>query len=221
MLIPKNNNKNYLKMETNINLEKPFIIGIGGGTSSGKTTVAKSIINRLENDITYISYDNYYLDQSHLCPEERSKINFDHPSSLDTDKLFNDLQDLINGKEIEMPIYDFVTHTRHKKSILVKPNKIFLIEGILTLNDIRLRNIMNIKIFVDTEADERFIRRLTRDLKERGRKIDDIIEQYKNTVKPMHVQFIEPTKVFADIIIPSGYNKAAVDIVINGLMKYL
>lgn len=203
------------------NLDKPFIIGIGGGTSSGKTTVAKSIINHLEKDITYVSYDNYYLDQSHLSLGERSKINFDHPSSLDTDKLLEDLQDLINGKEIQMPKYDFVTHTRDKKSFLIKPNKIILVEGILALNNIKLRDLMDIKIFVDTEADERFIRRLTRDLSERGREIQDIIRQYQITVKPMHVQFIEPTKVFADIIIPSGYNKAAVDIVINGLMKYL
>ena len=193
-----------------------YFIGISGGTSSGKTTVAKDIISKLGYDnITYISYDNYYFDLSHLSIEERGNINFDHPSSLDTEKLITDIKLLLNNKSIEMPIYDFITHTRSKSYKKINPSKIILLEGILALNNLELRNLMNVKIFVDTEADERFIRRLTRDIKDRGRDIHNIIDQYQTTVKPMHIQFIEPTKVYADIIIPSGYNSAAVDIMIN------
>ncbi len=202
---------------------KPYIIGIGGGTSSGKTTVAKEIIKNIdEESIAYLSYDNYYRDLSNLNPQERSKINFDHPSSLDTDLLINDVKQLINGTTIQTPIYDFVTHTRDQtQSKIITPKKIILIEGILALSNIDLRNLMDIKIFVDTEADERLIRRITRDIKERERKLEDIISQYQATVKPMHQQFIEPSKAYADIIIPSGYNDAAVKMVINGILKII
>ena len=201
-------------------MKKPYVIGIGGGTSSGKTTVATEIINNIdEESIAYLSYDNYYNDLSDLEPNERSKINFDHPSSLDTDRLISDVKCLANGEHIETPIYDFVTHTRSQLTKIVTPKKIILIEGILALANIDLRELMDIKIFVDTEADERLIRRITRDINERDRNFDDIIVQYKTTVKPMHQQFIEPSKAYADIIIPSGYNDAAVKMVINGILK--
>jgi uridine kinase len=201
-------------------MKKPYVIGIGGGTSSGKTTVATEIINNIdEESIAYLSYDNYYNDLSDLDPNERSKINFDHPSSLDTDRLISDVKCLAKGESIETPIYDFVTHTRRQITKIVTPKKIILIEGILTLANIDLRELMDIKIFVDTEADERLIRRITRDINDRARNFDDIIVQYKTTVKPMHQQFIEPSKAYADIIIPSGYNDAAVKMVINGILK--
>ena len=200
---------------------KPYIIGIGGGTSSGKTTVAKAIVDKLgSNNITYISYDNYYKDLSYLAVESRNAINFDHPNSLDTILLIKHIETLINGKSIETPKYDFITHTRcEKKGKLLNPKKIILIEGILALHDYKLQKLMDIKIFVDTSPDERLIRRLDRDIKTRGRDYSSVIKQYQTTVKPMHLQFIQPTKEYADIIIPSGYNKAAVDIVINGLLK--
>ena len=201
-------------------MKKPYVIGIGGGTSSGKTTVATEIINNIdEESIAYLSYDNYYNDLSDLDPNERSKINFDHPSSLDTDRLISDVKSLAKGEHIETPIYDFVTHTRSQLTKIVTPKKIILIEGILALANIDLRELMDIKIFVDTEADERLIRRITRDINDRARNFDDIIVQYKTTVKPMHQQFIEPSKAYADIIIPSGYNDAAVKMVINGILK--
>ena len=198
----------------------PYIIGIAGGTSSGKTTVSKAISDKvgIEN-ITYLNYDNYYLDQSHLDIKERGKINYDHPSSLDTDQLIKDLKNLIKGEIVRIPIYDFITHTRLSETKTVYPKKVILVEGILTLTNIVLRALFSIKIFVDTEADERFIRRLTRDIQERGRTVNQIIKQYQTTVKPMHQQFIEPFKCTADIIIPSGYNKAAIDLVTNSLFQ--
>jgi uridine kinase len=197
-----------------------YIIGIAGGTSSGKTTVSKAISDKLGvENISYLNYDNYYLDQSHLDITDRAKINYDHPSSLDTDQLIYDLKQLIMGKVVEIPIYDFITHTRLKTTQKVYPKKIILVEGILTLTNIVLGALFSLKIFVDTEADERFIRRLTRDIKERGRTVTQIVNQYQNTVKPMHQKFIEPYKSTADIIIPSGYNKAAVDLVTNSLFQ--
>ena len=196
----------------------PYIIGIAGGTSSGKTTVATEIIKNIDQEnIAYLSYDNYYNDLRDLSPSDRAKINFDHPASLDTERLISDIKQLIDGKSVSIPTYDFVTHTRSDQTILMKSKKIILVEGILALANIELRNLMNIKIFVDTEADERLIRRITRDMKDRSRKFDDIIAQYQQTVKPMHQQFIEPSKKYADIIIPSGYNDAAVKMVISSI----
>ena len=199
-----------------------YIIGIGGGTSSGKTTTAKAISKVIgKENIVYLKYDNYYLDLSNLSIEERKMKNFDHPSSLDTNLFINDIRKLKTGKSIEMPIYDFVTHTRKKETIKLESKKIILVEGILVLHSPELRDLMDIKLFVDTAADERFIRRLSRDLKERGRNTQEVIEQYQNTVKPMHNQFIEPTKIYADMIIPSGYNVAAVNMVVNAISNII
>lgn len=201
---------------------KPYIIGIGGGTSSGKTTVATEIINNINDEnIAYLSYDNYYRDLSHLESVERGTINFDHPSSLDTERLISDVRHLLNGQSINVPIYDFVTHTHRQETTVITPKRIILIEGILALANVELREFMDIKIFVDTEADERLIRRITRDMKDRSRHFDDIVMQYKTTVKPMHQQFIEPSKAYADIIIPSGYNDAAVKMVINAILMII
>lgn len=199
-----------------------FIIGIAGGTGSGKTTVANSIIDRIGiNNIAYICHDNYYKDLSIVSELERSKVNFDHPNSLDTELMINDIFKLYNGNTIYSPIYDFKTHTRLEKKTTVNPKPIILIEGILIYNSIKLREMMNMKIFVDTEADERFIRRLKRDMQNRNRNLNNIIEQYINTVKPMHQQFVEPSKNYADIIIPSGYNKIAVDTLVNSLQTII
>ncbi|BEP28973.1 uridine kinase [Helicovermis profundi] len=193
---------------------RPILIGICGGTGSGKTTVAKSIFKSLpEKNIAIIEQDAYYRDQSYLELEERVKTNYDHPLAFDTDLLIEQLTDLLKGKEIEKPNYNFSTHTRETVTTNVKPKDIIILEGIMILEDQRLRDLMDIKIFVDTDADVRVIRRITRDIKERGRTLESVIGQYLNTVKPAHELFIEPTKKFADIIIPEGgYNKVAIDI---------
>lgn len=201
---------------------KPYIIGIAGGTSSGKTTVAKEIIKKIgNNNVTYINHDNYYKDLSHLSSEDRAKINFDHPNSLDTKTLFNDIQKIINKQEVNIPIYDFITHTRKKNTNFIIPKNIIILEGILIFNELNIRNFIDIKIFVDTPSDERLIRRIQRDIDERGRTLKNVIFQYKETVKPMHQQFIEPTKNYADFIIPNGYNSAVVDLVVDSLVNKL
>ena len=198
----------------------PFIITIAGGTSSGKTSVSKAIIKNLGKDkITYISYDNYYFDLSHLTQSERANVNFDHPNSLDSQQLCQDLKQMINKQSISIPQYDFNTHTRRTDCLKVEPKNIILVEGILALHHPDIRKLSNLKIFVDTPADERLIRRIQRDISNRGRKLDDVIHQYQQTVKPMHEQFIEPTRVYADIIIPNGYNKTVVDLLVNSMLS--
>ncbi|WIF94506.1 uridine kinase [Caminicella sporogenes] len=198
-------------------MKKPIIIGITGGTGSGKSTVAKAIYKSLpENSIAVIEQDAYYKDQRHLSFEERTKMNYDHPLAFDTELLLEHLNALLNGQPIEKPIYDFTNHIRKDETIKVEPRDIIMLEGIMILEDKRLRDLMDIKIFVDTDADVRVIRRITRDMKERGRTLESIINQYLFTVKPAHQQFIEPTKKYADIIIPEGgYNKVAIDIVVT------
>ena len=198
----------------------PFIITIAGGTSSGKTSVSRAIIETLgEDKITYISYDNYYFDLSHLSKSEIESVNFDHPISLDTYQLCKDLKQMINKQSISIPQYDFKTHTRQTDCLKVEPRNIILVEGILALHHPEIRNLSNLKIFVDTPADERLIRRIQRDITNRGRSLDEVIYQYKQTVKPMHEQFIEPTRVYADIIIPNGYNKTVVDLLVNSMLS--
>ncbi|RKD27907.1 uridine kinase [Caminicella sporogenes DSM 14501] len=198
-------------------MKKPIIIGITGGTGSGKSTVAKAIYKSLpENSIAVIEQDAYYKDQRHLSFEERTKMNYDHPLAFDTELLLEHLNALLNGQPIEKPIYDFTNHIRKDETIKVEPRDIIMLEGIMILEDKRLRDLMDIKIFVDTDADVRVIRRIIRDMKERGRTLESIINQYLFTVKPAHQQFIEPTKKYADIIIPEGgYNKVAIDIVVT------
>lgn len=196
-------------------MNKPVIIGISGGTGSGKSTVAQEIYKNFgESCITMIEQDSYYKDQSYLSLEQRIKTNYDHPNAFDTDLLIEHLNKLMNGEIIEKPIYDFSIHTRSKKTIKVEPRDIIIIEGILVFQDVRLRDMLDIKIYVDTDADVRIIRRLVRDINERGRTVESVINQYLSVVRPMHMQFIEPTKKYADIIVPEGgQNKVAIDII--------
>ena len=192
-----------------------LIIGIAGGTGRGKTTVVKQIMEQLpEGEVCVISQDSYYKSTDHLSYDERTKINFDHPKSIDFDLLVQHLIALKEGKIIEQPIYSFVTHNRTNDTLKTHPKKVIIIEGILIFNSKKLRNLFDIKIFVHADTDERLIRRIKRDITERGRDINEVIDRYQDTLKPMHQQFIEPTKNFADIIIPNDrFNTVAIDIV--------
>jgi len=192
-----------------------LIIGIAGGTGSGKTTVVNQILNELPADeVTVISQDSYYKENFNLSYEERTKINFDHPKAIDFELLVKHLKALKNGKVVEQPIYSFVTHNRTQDVHITHPKKVIIVEGILIFNQAELRDLFDIKIFVHADADERLIRRVRRDITERGRDINEVLSRYKDTLKPMHQQFIEPTKNYADIIIPNDrYNTVAIDIV--------
>ncbi len=192
-----------------------FIIGIAGGTGCGKTTVVNQILNELpEGEVGVISQDSYYTDTSHLNYEERVKINFDHPRSIDFKLLTNHLKKLKKGKPVHQPVYSFIKHNRTGDTILTHPRKVMIVEGILILTNPELREMFDINVFVHADSDERLIRRLKRDISERGRDLDEVLSRYQNTLKPMHDQFIEPMKEFADIIIPNNkYNTVAVDIV--------
>ena len=192
-----------------------LIIGIAGGTGCGKTTVVNQILNELpEGEVGIISQDSYYKDTSHLSYEERTNINFDHPRSIDFELLTQHLKDLKNKMPVHQPVYSFVKHNRTGDSILTHPRKVMIVEGILILTNPELREMFDIKIFVHADSDERLIRRLKRDISERGRDLDEILTRYQNTLKPMHSQFIEPLKEYADIIIPNNkYNTVAIDIV--------
>ncbi len=192
-----------------------LIIGIGGGTGSGKTTVVNKIISESPpGEVTIISQDSYYKDLSHLDYESRTKVNFDHPNSIDFQLLCGHLAELRKGESIEQPVYSFVEHNRTDETVTTHPKKVIVVEGILILTDPSIRDLFDIKIFVHADSDERLIRRLKRDIAERGRDLEEVLSRYQNTLKPMHQQFIEPTKEFADIIIPNNrYNTVAVDIV--------
>jgi len=192
-----------------------LIIGIAGGTGSGKTTVVRQIIDELKNEeVDVISQDSYYLDTTHLPFEERVKINFDHPKSIDFDLLVEHLKELKAGKTIEEPVYSFTEHNRTNETRTIHPRKVLIVEGILILTHPDVREMFDIKIYVHADSDERLIRRLKRDINERGRDLDEVLWRYQTTLKPMHQQFIEPTKEFADIIIPTNrFNTVAVDIV--------
>jgi uridine kinase len=186
---------------------KPFIIGIAGGTGSGKTTVARRIYDSLHLDsAVFLDHDSYYRELDHLPMEERRRVNFDHPDSLDNDLLIAHLERLLAREAIDKPVYDFGAHTRAPQTARIEPRDVILVEGILLFAEPRLRDLFDLKIFVDTEADVRFIRRLRRDLEMRGRTVESVIEQYLGTVRPMHFEFVEPTKRYADVIIPRGGN---------------
>ena len=192
-----------------------LIIGIAGGTGCGKTTVVNQILNELpEGEVGVISQDSYYKDTSHLTYDERVKINFDHPRSIDFELLEQHLNQLKKGDSIEQPVYSFVKHNRTGDTINTKPRKVMIVEGILILTNPELRELFDIKIFVHADSDERLIRRLKRDISERGRDLEEVLTRYQTTLKPMHQQFIEPMKEYADIIIPNNkFNTVAVDIV--------
>lgn len=192
-----------------------LIIGIAGGTGCGKTTVVNQLLNELsKEDVGVISQDSYYHDTSELSYDKRTIINFDHPNSIDFKLLETHLKELKKGKRIHQPVYSFIKHNRTKETTLTSPSKVLIVEGILILSNPALRDLFDIKIFVDADSDERLIRRLKRDISERGRDFNDVLTRYKKTLKPMHDLFIEPTKEFADIIIPNNhYNTVAIDIV--------
>ncbi|MFD2550486.1 uridine kinase [Bizionia sediminis] len=192
-----------------------LIIGIAGGTGCGKTTVVNQILEQLpEGEVGVISQDSYYKDTTHLSYDERVKINFDHPRSIDFELLTNHLKALKEGQDINQPVYSFIKHNRTGDTILTHPREVMIVEGILILTNPELRDMFDIKIFVHADSDERLIRRLKRDISERGRDLDEVLSRYQNTLKPMHQQFIEPMKAYADIIIPNNkYNTVAVDIV--------
>ena len=196
------------------NRKKAILIGVGGGTGSGKTSVAKALTREFgSKDVLLIEQDSYYNDISHMTFEERSLINFDHPDSVDFKLIREHISDVLKGNEIKVPIYDFKTHLRTDKTSNYRGHHIIILEGILSLYDPILRDFMNIKIYVDTPDDIRVLRRMKRDINKRGRSVESVTDQYYNTVRPMHIQFVEPTKKFADIIIPEGgKNKVAIDI---------
>jgi len=192
-----------------------LIIGIAGGTGSGKTTVVNQILNELPlEEVGIISQDSYYKETTNLSYEERTKINFDHPRAIDFELLVQHLKELKKGNAIQQPVYSFVTHNRTEDTVLTHPRKVMIVEGILILTNAELRELCDIKVFVHADLDERLIRRIKRDIAERGRDLNEVLNRYQTTLKPMHEQFIEPTKAFADIIIPNEkYNTVAVDII--------
>ncbi|MCR5721112.1 MAG: uridine kinase [Lachnospiraceae bacterium] len=199
-----------------------LVIGIAGGTGSGKTTITRKITERFGDDVSVIRHDNYYKAHHDMTYEERSKLNYDHPDSLDTWMLADDIKALKEGKEVRCPVYDFTIHDRSDDTELIKPSKVLIVEGILIFADKRLRDEMDIKIYVDTDADVRILRRILRDVKKRGRSLDSVVEQYLNTVKPMHEQFVEPSKKNADIIIPEGgHNMVALDMVMERVKAHI
>ena len=202
-------------------MKSPMLIGIAGGTGSGKSTFAQRLLALFPNEITVISYDNYYKPQDHLEFEERIKTNYDCPDALDTDLLVKHLRALQKGETVDVPNYDFKIHTRKAEMTRLAPSPVIIVDGILTFHDERLREMFDIKIFTDADADERILRRLRRDVRERGRDIDGVISQYLGTVKPMHGIYVEPTKKYADIIINGGKNKTALDIVATRIAKRL
>lgn len=200
----------------------PIIIGIAGGTGSGKSTLADNIKKEFANNITMLSHDYYYKSNSHLSFDERKKLNYDHPDAFDTDLLIEHLNKLKKGEVIYRPNYSFVTHLREEQTVEVVPKKVILLDGILIFENKELRDMMDIKIFVDTDADIRFIRRLVRDVSDRGRTLESVIEQYTTTVKPMHEQFVEPSKKYADIIVPEGgYNHVALNMIIEKIRSII
>lgn len=201
----------------------PIVIGIAGGSGSGKTTVAQEILNRVgPARIAYLPHDAYYRDLSGLPPAQRAEVNFDHPNALETELLIQHVLQLKQYQPIELPVYDFSIHTRTAQTVLIKPQRVIMVEGILIFAEPELRKLFDIRIFVDTDSDLRFIRRLQRDLTERGRTTESVIHQYLKTVRPMHLEFVEPSKRYADIIIPEGgFNLPALDMVVARIEEML
>lgn len=202
---------------------KNTVIGIAGGTGSGKTTVVKKIISSFPDDrVIMLPQDAYYKDQGNISLDERKLVNYDHPSAFDNELLIEHIKKLSTGISVDLPVYSYITYTRQKDSIHIEPGEIIIVEGILVLEDPILRELLDIKIFVDAPADVRFIRRLKRDIMERGRSVDSVIDQYMNVVRPMHMQFVEPSKWYADIIVPEGgENEVAIDLITTKIRSLL
>lgn len=199
-----------------------IVIGIAGGTGSGKSTITKKLIQRFGDNVSVIHHDNYYKAHHNMPYEERCKLNYDHPNAFDTDLLIRAVEDLKNGLEVTCPVYDFTIHDRSEETIIVKPARVIIVEGILIFESRELCSLMDIKLYVDTDADVRILRRITRDVRDRGRSLESVIDQYLQTVKPMHEQFVEPSKKNADIIIPQGgHNRVALEMVIQRVKAHL
>jgi uridine kinase len=202
---------------------KPLIIGVAGGTGSGKSTVARNVAQALHTEsVAFIDMDAYYLNFAHLPLPERRKINWDHPDAFDWDLLIGQLARLAAGDAIEKPVYDFLTHTRSDRTVIVPPVQVVVIDGILLFSDPRVRDLCDVKVFVDADADIRLIRRIRRDMSKRGRPLDEIIDQYLTTVQPMHLQFVEPSKRYADVIVPrGGHNAIAIEMIVAKIQRRL
>lgn len=199
-----------------------MVIGIAGGTGSGKTTITRKLVQRFGSDVSVIYHDNYYKAHHSMSYEERSRLNYDHPDSFDTDLLIEAVRQLKQGHSVECPVYDYSIHDRTDKVLVVRPARVIIVEGILIFQSRELCNEMDIKIYVDTDADVRILRRIVRDVRDRGRSLDSVVDQYLTTVKPMHEQFVEPSKRNADIIIPEGgHNQVAMDMVMERVRAHL
>ena len=202
--------------------KKILVIGIAGGTGSGKTTLMNNLIAEFSDVVTLLSHDNYYKRHDELTYEQRCQLNYDEPAALETDLMARHLDSLRRGEAIDCPVYDFTIHNRSDKTIRIEPKKVIIVEGILIFEDKPLRDLMDIKIFVDTDADVRLCRRIVRDVRERGRTLESVVDQYQNTVKPMHELYVEPSKKFADIIVPEGgKNLVALDMIMGRIRRHL
>lgn len=204
-------------------MKRPVIIAVAGGSASGKTTVVEEVISKLKKEfVVVIMHDDYYKEHNHLSLEERKTVNYDHPDSIDNELFLKHVNKLLKGEEINKPIYDFNAYSRLEKTEKITPKKVIILEGILVLTDKRIRELADIKLYVDLDSDMRFIRRMERDIKERGRTVESVVDQYLKTVKPMHHQFVEPTKRYADVIIPNDHkHDVAVDIIVSKINTIL
>ena len=201
---------------------RPLIIGIAGGTGSGKTTLVENLKEQFGADISVLPHDNYYAAHHDMSLEERQTLNYDHPAAFDTDRMIQDLEDLKAGKTVQCPVYDYAIHDRTEETLTLAPNKVILVEGILIFENKALRDLMDIKIFVETDADVRILRRALRDVEERGRSMQSVVEQYLATVKPMHEQFVEPTRKYADIVVlEGGHNLVALDLIMQRIANHI
>ena len=203
-------------------MEKILVIGIAGGSGSGKTTLMKRLVEQFGDDVTVVSHDNYYRRHDELTYEERSRINYDEPASLETDLMAYHLDCLRNGQAIDCPVYDYAAHNRSNETIHIEPRKVIIVEGIMIFENEPLRNLMDIRIFVDTDADVRLCRRIKRDVNKRGRTLESVLTQYQETVKPMHEQYVEPSKKFANIVVPEGgKNLVALEMITDRIRRHL